>query len=100
MGIGEFLGVLYTLRMPEKTSAKSQDTKADETLRRRLAEFVEKHGEKKAIDLLETPRQTFARVIAGLSVRRATLAFVVAQLDKLEPVDTSDASKETDHGHE
>ncbi len=86
--------------MPNSANPKAQETKADETLRRRLAEFVEKHGEKKAIDLLETPRQTFARVIAGLSVRRATLAFVLAQLDKLASVDTSDASKGTDHGDE
>lgn len=79
--------------MADTTMPKAQGPKADETLRRRLAEFVEKHGEKKAIDQLEMPRQTFARVIAGLSVRRATLAFVLAQLDKLAPVDASDVMK-------
>ena len=86
--------------MPEKTSAKSHNPKADETLRRRLDEFVEKHGEKKALELLVMKRQTLSRVMAGQSVHVATLAFVVAQLDKLAPVDATDTTKGTDHGDE
>lgn len=100
MGIGEFLGVLYTLRMPEKTSAKSQDTKADESLLARLRAFVEKHGEKKALEQLTMSRQTLSRVMAGQSVRRGSLVLVQTQLDKLAPVDTSGTSKGTDHGNE
>jgi len=86
--------------MPEKTSAKSQDTKADESLLARLRAFVEKHGEKKALEQLTMSRQTLSRVMAGQSVRRGSLVLVQTQLDKLAPVDTSDATKGTDHGHE
>ena len=86
--------------MPEKTSAKSPETKADESLLARLRAFVEKHGEKKALEQLTMSRQTLSRVMAGQSVRRGSLVLVQTQLDKLAPVDTSDTSKGTDHGHE
>lgn len=92
-----FLDALYTLPMPETKNAKAQDTKADEPLRRRLVEFVEKHGEKEATRLLGIPRQTLARVGFPLEVRRATLDFVRRKLDELAPVDSTDTTKGTDH---
>lgn len=83
--------------MPETQNPKSQETKADETLLARLRAFVEKHGEKKALEQLTMSRQTLSRVMAGQSVRRGSLVLVQTQLDKLAPVDSTDTSKGTAH---
>ena len=79
--------------MPNSANPKTQETKADETLRRRLVEFVEKRGEKEALRLLGIPRQTLARVGFPLEVRHATLDFVRRTLDELAPLDASDTTK-------
>ena len=92
--------VLCFVPMSDTQNPKSQETKADESLLARLRAFVEKHGEKKALEQLTMSRQTLSRVMAGQSMRRGSLVLVQTQLDKLAPVDTSDATKGTDHGHE
>ncbi len=86
------------LGMPIVNQPKASQIKADETFRRRISDFIEAHGEQETNRLLETPRNTLARVVAGLPVRRATLAFVSTQLDKVAPVDAAAlAPKGTDH---
>ncbi len=83
--------------MSTSKKPKASQVKADEAFRRRISDLIETHGEQETNRLLETPRNTLARVAAGLPVRRATLAFVSTQLDKLAPVDTTDAPKGANH---
>ena len=85
--------------MPQSSKPNTQETKADETLRKRLVEFVEKHGEKEATCLLAIPRQTLARLGFPLPVRRATLDCVRRKLDELAPAAPVDAHQVgADHG--
>lgn len=59
---------------------KAQGVVAPLKVRRRLAAIIKADGEAAAIKRLNLARQTLARVVSGLPVRVATLAFVRAQL--------------------
>ena len=86
--------------MAQTANPKAQDITADETLRRRLDEFVKMHGLKQAAVLTEVSPSVVTKILAGLPVRRASLKSVRAELDKLAPLDTTETTKGTYHGHE
>jgi len=52
--------------------------------RRALRRLVREHGEPRALELLELSRGTLARAMAGLGMRKATRAYVRAQLGRQE----------------
>jgi hypothetical protein len=60
------------------TSTKGQPLPP--ALRNRLAAFVERNGEKAAIDQLGIPRNTLSRCLAGLPCYSGTHALVAARL--------------------
>ena len=53
----------------------------DAVLRRRLKQFVDERGERLALEALGIPKQTLARALSGLNVRRGTIALVTMALD-------------------
>lgn len=54
-----------------------------EESRGRLAEFVAVHGEARVCEALGTNRQTLARALGGLGIRRASAAFLGAGVQRL-----------------
>lgn len=55
----------------------------DPATRRRLVALVRRAGERRAIALLDTSRQTLTRALSGLGIRPATAIVLRMRLDAL-----------------
>jgi hypothetical protein len=62
----------------------AQGEAAPQDVRDAITALLAAHGEAATVDRLGVDRQTFARVLAGLPVRRGTLALVRESLAKTE----------------
>jgi hypothetical protein len=56
----------------------------DPATHRRLVAFHRRVGERRAAELLTTPRSTLARALARFSIRRATADVIRARLDAID----------------
>lgn len=62
----------------------AQGEPAPQVMREALAAMLQEHGETATIQRLGIGRQTLARILGGMTVRRGTLALVCAALSAPE----------------
>lgn len=67
-------GMSHRASIPPPLSLRDRD---------RLSALVRRLGERRAVEILDMPRATLARCMAGLGVRRATAEVLAARLDQI-----------------